>query len=254
MDKKNLEKTRRAATACKAWVTRSTDTLSTLLKDKELDIVWLKHAILEVERRLAALDKVQAELELTVPEDEMLQCISDTADFRDVKLATLLQGRKVVEGFNGDIRLKWARECEDKEADLHYPVTFLPTELKRLTTSESLKENVDKTSIPQLGSVQPTSDVTTIQATTSVATLVMTTARSPVHTALPIIQVAVVVDCPCEKNIEASVLLDSGSGSAFISGGLVGSVRPQFVSGGPVHCATLERHSCARAPRGRLKC
>jgi hypothetical protein len=183
----------------------------------------------------------------------MLQCISDAADFRDAKLPTLLQGRRVVDEFN-DIRLKWTRECEGKEADIHSPLTFLPTEMKRLKTSESVKENVHKTSIPQWGSVQPTYDVTTIQATTSVATLVMTTARSPVHTALPIIQVAVVVDGPGEKNIEASVLLDSGSGSVYISGGLVRSVRPQFVNGGPVHCATLERHSSARTPRGRLKC
>jgi hypothetical protein len=72
------------------------------LKDKKPDIVALKNAILEVEQRLGALDTVQAELEMIVPENEMMQCINDAADFRDSKLPTLLQGRRVVDELNED--------------------------------------------------------------------------------------------------------------------------------------------------------
>ncbi len=95
-EEKNLDKLRRSLTAAKTWVSRSHKTLSILLTDNTLDNISVQEAISSMEKKLCTFDEVQGELELAVPEAEMVDCIDSAADFRDSKLSVLLQGRKLL--------------------------------------------------------------------------------------------------------------------------------------------------------------
>ena len=43
-----------------------------------------------LEKRFCTFDEIQSQLEVTVPAEEMDECINNAADFRDSKLSVLL--------------------------------------------------------------------------------------------------------------------------------------------------------------------
>ena len=91
-----VEKIRRSLVAAKTWITRTHTTLSRLLTNREPDIGAIQDAVSNLEKRFCAFDEIQSQLEVTVPAEEMDECINNAADFRDSKLSVLLQGRKIL--------------------------------------------------------------------------------------------------------------------------------------------------------------
>ena len=77
---------KRKLSAAKSWVTRTCNTLSTLLSDEELDIVAVEVTLKDVEDKLAGFEEVQTRLEMAVPENEMEECIWSAAEYKDSKM------------------------------------------------------------------------------------------------------------------------------------------------------------------------
>ena len=71
-DDADLKKLRRSLAASKSWVTRSHKPLKTLIEDADPDVLALRSAVTELEKRLAAFDTAQGELELDVPDHRNL--------------------------------------------------------------------------------------------------------------------------------------------------------------------------------------
>ncbi len=82
--------------AAKSWITRTHTALSRLLTDTTPDIIAIQDAVSNLEKRFDTFDEIQGQLEVTVPEEQMDDCINSAADFRDSKLSVLLQGRKIL--------------------------------------------------------------------------------------------------------------------------------------------------------------
>ena len=91
-----VEKLRRSLVAANTWITRTHTTLSVLLTDGEPDIGAIQDAVSNLEKRFCTFDEIQGQLEVTVPDEEMDECINNAANFRDSKLSVLLQGRKIL--------------------------------------------------------------------------------------------------------------------------------------------------------------
>ena len=91
-----VEKLKRSLAAAKTWMTRTHTSLSGLLTDGEPDIGAIQDAVSNLEKRFGTFDEIQSQLEVTVPAEEMDECINKAADFRDSKLSVLLQGRKIL--------------------------------------------------------------------------------------------------------------------------------------------------------------
>ena len=69
--------------ACKGWVTRASTAITKLLESK-ITAVQLSDAVDEFDRRMASLDDVQGEWELTFDsEADLLKDIESAANFRD---------------------------------------------------------------------------------------------------------------------------------------------------------------------------
>ena len=90
-----VEKLRRSLVAAKTWTTRTHTTLNGLLMDGEPDIGAIQDAVSNLENRFCTFDEIQSQLEVTVPAEEMDECINNAADFRDSKLSVLFQGGKI---------------------------------------------------------------------------------------------------------------------------------------------------------------
>ena len=89
MSGEQLERRRAAA---RGWTTRASKTLQDLLADPDVSKVQLEDAVDEFDKRLAALDTVQAELELEISDPELLEADLDKADsFRSAARAARVQ-------------------------------------------------------------------------------------------------------------------------------------------------------------------
>lgn len=74
---------KRKRTAARGWATRATASLDTLIRGKDISKIMLQDGIDEVDKRLHALDFVQAEYELSLDEKDIDAEVGDAADFRD---------------------------------------------------------------------------------------------------------------------------------------------------------------------------
>ena len=95
-DKMTLSELKRKISAAKLWVTRTCNTLDTLLKDEELDIVAIEVTLKDVEEKLAGCEDIQTRLEMAVPENEMEEYIGSAADYKDSKKKIVMKARKAV--------------------------------------------------------------------------------------------------------------------------------------------------------------
>ena len=97
-DKKTLtlSELKRKLSAAKSWVTRTCNTLDTLLNDEELDIVAIEVTLKDVEEKLAGFEEIQTRLEMAVPENEMEDYIGSAAKYKDSKKKILMKARKAV--------------------------------------------------------------------------------------------------------------------------------------------------------------
>ena len=91
-----LSELKRRLAAAKSWVTRTCNTLDTLLGDAELDIVAIEGTLKDVEEKLASFEAIQMQLELAVPESDMEDCIESAADYRDTKMKIVMRARRAV--------------------------------------------------------------------------------------------------------------------------------------------------------------
>ena len=67
-------------------------------------MVTIEAAILDVETRLRSFDTSQGELELVCPDNEVDQCVTETADFREKCAAQLLEGKKLLTAIKSKVK------------------------------------------------------------------------------------------------------------------------------------------------------
>ena len=94
---KELTSLKRKLAAAKTWCTRVVNTLKTLLGDSIIDRTAVEEGLRSANEKLSAFDDVQGQLEMAVPEEEMEQCITSAADFKDEKMKIILQAMQALQ-------------------------------------------------------------------------------------------------------------------------------------------------------------
>lgn len=100
----------------RGWTPRASKALQDVFGDPDMTRVQLENAIEEYDKRLAALDAVQAELELEISDPDLLQTDLDKADsFRTAARTARVQAAQMLVDL--DMAADQARKSPDDSND-----------------------------------------------------------------------------------------------------------------------------------------